>query len=101
MLSQVAGVKPEQVKVTTTMLGGGFGRRFAFDFAIDAVLTSKAVGVPVHVVFPREDDIKGHFYRPASVVKIRRRSGCGRQPGPAARIHAVSSSICRRGAYAL
>ena len=96
VLSQVAGVKPEQVKVTTTMLGGGFGRRFAFDFAIDAVLTSKAVGVPVHVVFPREDDIKGHFYRPASVVKMQSALDSAGNP-VAARIHAVSSSIQTRG----
>jgi len=96
VLSQVAGVKPEQVKVTTTMLGGGFGRRFAFDFAIDAVLTSKAVGAPVHVVFPREDDIKGHFYRPASVVKMQGALDPAGSP-VAARIHAVSSSIADAG----
>jgi isoquinoline 1-oxidoreductase beta subunit len=93
VLSQVAGVKPEQVKVTTTMLGGGFGRRFGFDFAIDAVLTSKAVGAPVHVVYPREDDIKGHFYRPASVIKFQAALDAGGNP-IAARMHAVSPSIC-------
>jgi len=96
VLSQVAGVKPEQVKVTTTMLGGGFGRRFGFDFAIDAVLTSKAVGAPVHVVFPREDDIKGHFYRPASVVKFQAALDAAGNP-IATRMHAVSSSISDAG----
>ena len=92
VLSQVAGVKPEQVKVNTTMLGGGFGRRFGFDFAIDAVLTSKAVGVPVHVVFPREDDIKGHHYRPASVAKMQAVLDAAGNP-VAARMHAVCASI--------
>ena len=92
VLSQVAGVKPEQVKVTTTMLGGGFGRRFGFDFAIDAVLTSKAVGAPVHVVYPREDDIKGHSYRPASLAKFQATLDAAGNP-LAARIHAVNSSI--------
>jgi len=96
VLSQVAGVKPEQVKVTTTMLGGGFGRRFAFDFAIDAVLTSKAVGAPVHVVFPREDDIKGQQYRPASVVKFQAALDTAGNP-VATRMHAVSSSIADAG----
>ena len=92
VLSQVAGVKPEQVKVTTTMLGGGFGRRFGLDFAIDAVLTSKAVGAPVHVVFPREDDIRGHHYRPAAVAKIQ--GGLDAAGNPVAtRIHAVCPSI--------
>jgi isoquinoline 1-oxidoreductase beta subunit len=92
ILSQVAGVKPEQVKVTTTMLGGGFGRRFGLDFAVDAVLTSKAVGAPVHVVFPREDDIRGHHYRPASVAKLQGALDAAGNP-IAARIHAVCSSI--------
>ncbi len=92
VLSQVAGVKPEQVQVTTTLLGGGFGRRFGLDFAIDAVLTSKAVGAPVHVVFPREDDIRGHHYRPASVAKFQGALDSAGNP-LAARVHAVCSSI--------
>jgi isoquinoline 1-oxidoreductase beta subunit len=70
VLSQVAGVKPEQVKVNTMLLGGGFGRRFGQDFAIDAVSISKAVGAPVKLIYSREDDMKGHFYRPASYVKF-------------------------------
>jgi isoquinoline 1-oxidoreductase beta subunit len=70
VLSQVAGVKPEQVKVNTMLLGGGFGRRFAQDFTVDAVLISKAVGGPVQLIYAREDDMKGHFYRPAAHVKF-------------------------------
>jgi isoquinoline 1-oxidoreductase subunit beta len=92
VLSQVAGVKPEQVQVTTTMLGGGFGRRFGFDFAIDAVLASKAVGAPVHVVYPREDDIRAQHYRPASLAKLQASLDAAGHP-VAARIHAVNSSI--------
>ncbi len=71
VLSKVAGVKPEQVKVNTMLLGGGFGRRFGQDFAVDAVLISKAVGGPVKLIYSREDDMKGHFYRPAAQVKFR------------------------------
>ena len=70
VLSQIASVKPEQVKVNTMLLGGGFGRRFAQDFAVDAVLISKAVGGPVQLIYSREDDMKGHFYRPAAQVKF-------------------------------
>ena len=70
VLSKIAGVKPEQVKVNTMLLGGGFGRRFAQDFTVDAVLISKAVGAPVHLIYSREDDMKGYFYRPASQVKF-------------------------------
>ena len=69
-LLSYGGVKPEQVKVNTMLLGGGFGRRFAQDFTVDAVLISKAVGAPVHLIYSREDDMKGYFYRPASQVKF-------------------------------
>lgn len=70
VLSKVAGVKPEEVKVNTMLLGGGFGRRFAQDFTVDAVLIAKAVGAPVQLIYSREDDTKGHFYRPAALVKF-------------------------------
>ncbi|MBI4588849.1 MAG: xanthine dehydrogenase family protein molybdopterin-binding subunit [Candidatus Rokubacteria bacterium] len=60
------GLPPEKIKINTTFLGGGFGRRLYWDFAIDAVETSKAVGAPVKVIWTREDDIQHDFYRPAS-----------------------------------
>jgi len=64
--AQAAGLKPEQVKIHTTLLGGGFGRRAVFDghFVREAVQTSKAVKAPVKVIWSREDDIRGGFYRP-------------------------------------
>ena len=60
------GLKPEQVKLHTTLLGGGFGRRAVFDshFVLEAVQTSKAIKKPIKVVWTREDDIRGGFYRP-------------------------------------
>jgi isoquinoline 1-oxidoreductase subunit beta len=69
--AKIGGVKPEQVKVHLTMLGGGFGRRFGVDFVQYALEVSKAAGVPVRLVFTREDDMKAHFYRPAQFAKIR------------------------------
>jgi isoquinoline 1-oxidoreductase subunit beta len=62
----VAGLKPEQVEIHTTMLGGGFGRRAnpASDFVIEAVQVAKAAKGPVKVVWTREDDIRGGWYRP-------------------------------------
>jgi isoquinoline 1-oxidoreductase beta subunit len=71
VIAKITGVAPEKVQVTTTLLGGGFGRRFAQDFVIAAVQASKAVSAPVKVVFTREDDMRAQFYRPASVVRIR------------------------------
>jgi isoquinoline 1-oxidoreductase beta subunit len=62
----VAGLKPEQVQIHTTLLGGGFGRRAnpASDFVIEAVQVAKAAQAPVKVVWTREDDIRGGWYRP-------------------------------------
>jgi len=68
ILGQVASVTPAKVKVHTMMLGGGFGRRFAPDFAIDATLLSKLSGAPVKLIYSREDDMRSGFYRPASVA---------------------------------
>ncbi|MGM9427620.1 molybdopterin cofactor-binding domain-containing protein [Hydrogenophaga sp. MI9] len=70
ILSQVAAVDPGKVKVNTMMLGGGYGRRFAPDFVIDATLLSKISGSPVKLVYSREDDMAAGFYRPASVAKF-------------------------------
>lgn len=65
---QITGLKPEQVKLHTTLLGGGFGRRAVPDchFVREAVQVSKAIMKPVKVVWTREDDIRGGYYRPAA-----------------------------------
>jgi isoquinoline 1-oxidoreductase subunit beta len=59
-----AGLEPAQVRVHTTFLGGGFGRRLEVDFIPAAVEASKAVGKPVQVVWTREDDMRHDAYRP-------------------------------------
>jgi isoquinoline 1-oxidoreductase beta subunit len=63
-VARVMGLKPESVIVHTTLMGGGFGRRDANDFAVEAAQVSKAVGKPVQVLWTREDDIRHDFYRP-------------------------------------
>jgi isoquinoline 1-oxidoreductase subunit beta len=64
--AKVAGLKPEQVQIHTTLLGGGFGRRAnpASDFVSEAVEVAKVTKAPVKVVWTREDDIRGGWYRP-------------------------------------
>jgi len=64
--ARVAGLKPEQVKIYTTFLGGGFGRRAnpQSDFVAEAVSVAKAIKKPVKVIWTREDDMKGGYYRP-------------------------------------
>ena len=70
ILAQVAQATPARVRINTMMLGGGFGRRFAPDFAIDATLLSKISGKPVKLIYSREDDMAAGFYRPASVARF-------------------------------
>lgn len=63
----VTGLKPEQITVKTTFLGGGFGRRIDFDYIIQALEISKTIGAPVKLVWTREDDMTHDFYRPAGL----------------------------------
>ena len=65
-----SGLPEAKVKIHTTYLGGGFGRRGEADFVTDAVEASKAAGRPVKVVWTREDDIQHDFYRPATYVRL-------------------------------
>ncbi len=67
LIAGVLGFKPEQVVVHTTLLGGGFGRRYAADFGLEAAQVSKAAGAPVQVLWTREDDMQHCFYRPFSL----------------------------------
>jgi isoquinoline 1-oxidoreductase beta subunit len=69
----VLGLKPEQVIVHTTFLGGGFGRRASTtaDWVAEAAHVAKGVGRPVKVVWTREDDMQGGYYRPFSVSRVR------------------------------
>lgn len=69
-IAKLLGMKPEQVRITTTNLGGGFGRRFAPDALIEATLISRMARAPIKLVFSREDDTRAQYYRPASVVKV-------------------------------
>lgn len=64
---QITGLPKEKVKVHTTFLGGGFGRRIDVDFIAQAVQISKAVGKPVKLIWSREDDMTHDFYRPVSL----------------------------------
>jgi len=66
----VLKMPPSQIEVRTTFLGGGFGRRIEGDFIQQAVEISKAAGMPVKLVWSREDDMTHDFYRPASVHRL-------------------------------
>ncbi|MFT7246367.1 MAG: isoquinoline 1-oxidoreductase beta subunit [Candidatus Azotimanducaceae bacterium] len=57
------GVKQENVNVTATRMGGGFGRRAVHDFASEAMAISHHAGVPVKLTWTRTDDIHNDFFR--------------------------------------
>src|SRR5262249_7518308 len=71
--AEEAGLKPEQVTLHTTLLGGGFGRRAVPDnhFVREAVQISRAVQAPVKVIWTREDDMRGGYYRPRALHLVR------------------------------
>ncbi|HVP76480.1 MAG TPA: molybdopterin-dependent oxidoreductase [Thermodesulfobacteriota bacterium] len=87
--ARIAGLNPEQVRIHTAFLGGGFGRRAnpQSDFVREAVQVAKAVKKPVKVIWTREDDIKGGYYRPFWYDRID--AGLDAKGGPVAWKHTV------------
>jgi isoquinoline 1-oxidoreductase beta subunit len=70
VIAEAAKLPPETVAVHTTLMGGGFGRRYQADFVMEAAQVAKASGKPVMVLWTREDDMQHDFYRPASYHKL-------------------------------
>jgi CO/xanthine dehydrogenase Mo-binding subunit len=64
--AEITGLPKEKVVVHVTLIGGGFGRRLDNDYVEEAVKISKAAGLPVQLVWTREDDMMHDYYRPAS-----------------------------------
>lgn len=70
--AEATGLSTDKVRVHTTYLGGGFGRRAEADFAYAAAMVAKAVtGKAVQVMWPREEDMRRDFYRPAALHRIK------------------------------
>ena len=72
-IAEVLGLRPEQVTFHTEMAGGGFGRRATPDshVAREAATIAKRVrGTPVKLVWTREDDVQGGYYRPMHVHRV-------------------------------
>ena len=70
--AKILGMKPEQIDMNVVFLGGGFGRRATMtsDFVSEAVHIAKASGKFIKMVWSREDDMKGGYYRPMFVHRI-------------------------------
>lgn len=69
-VAKTLGIPEENVTVNVTLLGGAFGRKSKCDFALEAALLSKELGVPVKVQWTREDDIQHDFLHTVSVERI-------------------------------
>ena len=95
LAARITGLPLEKVTLHTTYMGGGFGRRSETDFVKDAVHTSKAVGVPVKVVWSREEDMCGGWYRPMAYNEFEAAldaDGC-----PIAWVHRIASPSILEG----
>ncbi len=88
--AEITGLRPEQVEIHTTFLGGGFGRRATptSDFVREAVHVAKAAGQPVKTVWTREDDVRGGYFRPAFLHRAR--IGLGADGMPVAWQHTLA-----------
>jgi isoquinoline 1-oxidoreductase beta subunit len=73
--AQAAGLNPREVQIHTIFAGGSFGRRAnpTSDYIVEGVHVAKALGgrAPIRLVWSREDDIRGGYYRPMFVHRVR------------------------------
>jgi len=92
-------VKPEDITLKTTYLGGGFGRRLELDFVVQAAEISKAVGKPVKLLWTREEDMMHDYYRPAGVNQLK--AGLDANGMPVALHFKVASQSVTQRAFGL
>jgi isoquinoline 1-oxidoreductase beta subunit len=98
-VAAVLGVKPEDITLKTTFLGGGFGRRLELDFVTQAAQISKAVGKPVKLLWTREDDMTHDFYRPQALNQLQ--AGLDAAGNPVAMQFKVTSQSVTQRAFGL
>ena len=70
-VAKALGIAPENVTLGMPRQGGGFGRKLRPDNGVEAALISAAAKAPIQMMWTREDDIQGDYYRPASMSKYR------------------------------
>jgi isoquinoline 1-oxidoreductase beta subunit len=69
-IQKMLGLPPEAVKIHTTLLGGGFGRRLFVDYVHEAVELSQTIQKPVQILWTRTDDMRNGFFHPASAEHL-------------------------------
>lgn len=80
LIADLTGLDRLAIDIRMTRLGGGFGRRLTSEYAAEAVLVSKAAGVPVKVTWTREDDMAHDFLRPGGWHELTASLGDGGRP---------------------
>jgi isoquinoline 1-oxidoreductase subunit beta len=89
-IAEVLGLKPNQVTFHTEYAGGGFGRRAVIDSHVPreaAIIAKRLRGTPVKLVWTREDDVRGGYYRPMCAHRVE--IGVGADGMPAAWRHVI------------
>lgn len=89
-VAEVLGLKPDQVTFHTEMAGGGFGRRAVADSHVQreaASIAKRLRGTPIKLVWTREDDVQGGYYRPMHLHRVE--IGVGPNGLPAAWRHVI------------
>jgi len=89
-IAQTLGLKPAQVTFHTEMAGGGFGRRAVIDSHVQreaAAIAQHLKGTPVQLIWTREDDVQGGYYRPMHLHRVE--IGIGSNGMPVAWRHVI------------
>jgi len=70
-VARVTDLSPDDVDVTVTAIGGGFGRRLTQDFIEEAAAVAYQAKRPIKLMWSREEDTKHDWYRPATYHKLK------------------------------